>query len=225
MGYYESDLPPHVLDCACGMRSVADMRTQIVPQAQGVVLEFAIGSGLNLPLYDASRVTRIIGLDRSSPMMALARHRARGVPFPVDLIEFGGESIPLPDSSVDTVLTTYTLCTMPDPVIALRAMRRVLKPEGRLLFCEHGLASEAGAAGKQYWPDGGWSRSGGGCHPGRALREALRCGGFAIERIEAGCEPALPRWPRQMLADRAHDRIAPRRPANNDAPPARRVRS
>ena len=194
MGFYERRVLPRLLDCVCGMKAVAEMRAKIVPLASGVVLEIGMGSGLNLPVYDPRRVRRVIGLDPAGPMLAMARARAAAVEFPVEFLELGGERIPLPDAAVDTVLSTYTLCTIPDPVAALGEMRRALKPGGRLLFCEHGLAPERGVARWQRRLDRPWGAIAGGCHLDRDMRAIIAAGGFAFERLETGYEPGTPRW-------------------------------
>lgn len=217
MSFYERHVLPHVLDCVCGMKSIADMRAKVVPQAQGVVLEIGIGSGLNFRFYDEKKVRRVIGLDPAGPMLKLARRRAQAVAFPVEFVELGGERIPLPDASVDTVLSTYTLCTIPDPLAALREMRRVLKPGGRLLFCEHGLAPDEEVAKWQHRLDGTWGKLAGGCHLNRDMRAILRQGGFAFDRIETGYEPGTPRWMGHLFHGSATAPAAiGRKPANDD---------
>ncbi len=140
MGLYEKHVVPHIINCACGTKPIRYQRKKVVPQAEGTVLEIGIGTGFNLPYYDPARVTRVIGLDPSEASWKLAGERARNLPFPVEFVGLPGEQIPLDDNSVDTVLVTFSLCTIPDPVKALEGMRRVLKPSGKLVFCEHGAA-------------------------------------------------------------------------------------
>lgn len=217
MGFYERHVLPHMLDCVCGMKSIADMRAKVVPQAHGVVLEIGIGSGLNFKFYDEKKVKRVIGLDPAGPMLKLARRRAQAVAFPVEFVELGGERIPLPDASVDTVLSTYTLCTIPDPVAALREMRRVLKPCGRLLFCEHGLAPDDDVSKWQHRLDRPWGKFAGGCHLNRDMRAILPAGGFAFERLETGYEPGTPRWMGHLFHGSATAQMASeRKPVNDD---------
>lgn len=184
MGLYNRFVLPRLLHVACGARPVARQREKIVPSARGRVLEIGVGSGLNLPFYDPERVERLWGLDPSPEMIRLAAKAAAGAPFEVELLRAGCEEIPLEDNGVDTVLTTYTLCTIPDAASALREMARVLKPGGRLLFCEHGLAPDANVRRWQNRIDPFWGRISGGCHLNRDIPELLRDGGFEVERLD-----------------------------------------
>lgn len=128
MGFYEQHILPRVINCACGARPIMKQREKVVPQAVGKVLEIGIGTGLNLPFYDASKVERLIGLDPSEESWELAAQRAAHLDFPVEFVGLPGEQIPLDDASVDTVLVTFALCTIPEPVAALRGMARVPAP-------------------------------------------------------------------------------------------------
>lgn len=184
MGLYSRFVLPRVLHLACGAKPAARQREKVVPAARGRVLEIGIGSGLNLPFYERDNVQRVWGLDPSPEMLRMAAKASAQAPFDVDLLPAGSEDIPLEDDAVDTVVTTYTLCTIPDAVAALREMARVLKPGGRLLFCEHGLAPDAGVRRWQDRIDPLWRRLGGGCHLNRNIPELLREGGFGIERLE-----------------------------------------
>lgn len=180
MGWYEKHVVPTLIDIACSARPVRKQREKIVPRARGDVLEIGIGSGLNLPYYDREKVSHIWGLEPAEEMREKTRRRLRGDTLPVDFIDLPGEQIPLQNNSVDTVLLTYTLCTIPDPVTALEGMRRVLKPGGQLLFCEHGRAPDAGV---QKWQDrlnGAWCRLAGGCNMNRDIPALLSAGGFEI---------------------------------------------
>ena len=143
MGFYERQILPRLINCACGTRPMTKQREKVVPLASGVVLEIGIGTGRNLPFYDPARVQRLIGLDPSEQSWKLAADRAAHVDFDVEFVGLPGEQIPLEDASVDTVLVTYSLCTIPDPITALHGMARVLRPGGSLIFCEHGRAPDA----------------------------------------------------------------------------------
>src|SRR5690606_6786902 len=158
------------------------------------VLEIGIGTGLNLPFYDAGRVQRVIGLDPSEESWKLAGSRAAGLPFAVEFIGLPGEEIPLADGSVDTVLVTFALCTIPDPVAALRGMARVLRPQGNLLFCEHGRSPDAGVCRWQDRITPLWRRLAGGCHLNRDIPQLLRDGGFNIASLHTGYLPGTPRF-------------------------------
>jgi ubiquinone/menaquinone biosynthesis C-methylase UbiE len=159
-------------------------RQKVVPQARGRVLEVGIGSGLNLPFFDAAQVTKVWGLDPSPELTQVAERAARSVSFPVELIELPGDEIPLEDDSVDTVLVTYTLCSIPDTQPALRQMARVLRPGGRRIFCEHGAAPEAAVRRWQNRLNPIWKRLGGGCQLNLAIPELIEEGGFRIEEMD-----------------------------------------
>jgi len=185
MGFYDRHILPHVIDMACGMKPIRYQRAKVVPQAQGRVLEIGIGSGLNLPFYDPAKVEKLWGLEPADEIRRMAEKAAKGSPFPVEFIGLPGETIPLDSGSVDTVVTTYTLCTIPDAVAALREMRRVLKPGGQLLFSEHGRAPDAAVRRWQDRLTPLWKRIGGGCHLNRDIPELLRQGGFALPWLES----------------------------------------
>jgi ubiquinone/menaquinone biosynthesis C-methylase UbiE len=191
MGLYSKYILPKVVHLTCGMKPNMRQREKVVPLARGRVLEVGIGSGLNLPFYDRTKVTRVWGLDPSREMMRMARTAAQAVPFDVEFIGLPIEEIPLDDSAVDTVVVTYTLCTIPDTERALRQIGRVLKPGGELIFCEHGLAPDAGVRRWQDRINPIWKRLGGGCHLNRDIPELIRRGGFRIQGLET---MYLPGW-------------------------------
>lgn len=193
MGFYDKYILPHVIDCGCGTRPVLRQRQKVVPRARGVVLEVGIGSGLNLPYYDASRVTRVIGLDPSESAWKLAARRVAQAAVPVEFIGLPGEEIPLDDASVDTVVVTFSLCTIPDPEAALAGMRRVLRPGGELLFCEHGRAPDPGVRRWQQRINPLWRRIAGGCNLDRDIPALLSRGGFVVSDMEAMYLPNTPR--------------------------------
>ncbi len=166
-------------------------REKVVPLAEGRVLEIGIGSGLNLPFYDPNRIEKVWGLDPSPEMTRMAQKRARDVRFPLEFIGLPGDEIPLDEDSIDTILTTYTLCTIPEVEPALRQMARVLKPGGRLLFCEHGAAPDAKVRRWQDRLNPVWSYLGGGCNLNRAIPRLLERGGFRIVKMET---MYLPGW-------------------------------
>src|ERR1700730_9001584 len=139
MGFYHNQIVPHLINLAMRQQNLAAYRSRIVPAAEGRVLEVGVGSGLNLPFY-SQNVKHVIGLDPSPKLLAMAREAAHASPGTVELIEGSAEAIPLESASVDSVVTTWTLCSIPDAPRSLREMRRVLKPDGRLLFVEHGRA-------------------------------------------------------------------------------------
>ncbi|MBB6342311.1 ubiquinone/menaquinone biosynthesis C-methylase UbiE [Pseudomonas fluvialis] len=181
---YERHVLPHLIDYACGMGAVMKTRAQVVPLAEGEVLEIGIGSGLNLSFYDPARVRRIVGVDPSADMQKLARQRAEQISIPVEMIALELGQIQAEDARFDSIVCTFTLCTIPDAVAALREMRRVLKPGGKLLFSEHGLAPDASVVRWQHRLTPVWKPLAGGCHLNRDIPALLEAGGFTIGQLE-----------------------------------------
>lgn len=184
MGLYDRHVLPRLVHLACGLKPTMRQRGKVVPQARGRVLEVGIGSGLNLPFYDAAKVSKVWGLDPSQEMIGMARRAAASLPFEVEFIGLPGDEIPLDDASIDTVVVTYTLCTIPDAAAALRQIGRVLRPGGELIFCEHGEAPDAGVRRWQDRLNPVWKRLGGGCHLNRPIPALIEAGGFRITRLE-----------------------------------------
>jgi len=180
--WYERYVLPYLTDVACGTGPVWRQRHHVVPLAEGRILEIGLGTGLNLEHYDAARIEKVVGLDPSlGPGLAmhrLARKRAQRVGFAVELVGLSAERIPYQDGEFDTVLVTYSLCTIPDPVAALKEMRRVLKPGGKLVFCEHGLAPDASVRRWQNRLTPLWAKLAGGCHLNRDIPGLLKEAGF-----------------------------------------------
>ena len=184
MGWYDEKILPRFINLACAGKPSTKQREKIVPDATGDVLEIGFGSGLNLPFYDSGKVRKVFGLEPSDGMRKLAAERVKTSDIEVEFIDLPGEQIPLDDSSVDTVLVTYTLCTIPDAVAALDGMRRVLKPGGKLLFCEHGKAPDESVLRWQNRLNSTWGKIGGGCNINRDIPALLEKGGFRITRDE-----------------------------------------
>lgn len=179
--FYQSRIMPYFIHGGCSMPTFARMRAKVVPKAAGVVAEIGFGSGLNLPYYDPARVSRLIGIDPDPTMLAIAGKRLAGRGRQIELIEGRAEALPLPDESVDTAVVTYALCTIPDPRLALREIRRVLKPAGgRLLFIEHGRFAEPWRSRWQERLNGLWGRIAGGCHLNRHPLQLIEDAGFVI---------------------------------------------
>jgi len=184
MGFYRKHILPWALHFACGVKPIRYQRGKVIPLARGRVLEVGIGSGLNLPFYNADKVERIIGLDPSDEMRRIAEKAANEIVIPVEFIGLSSEKIPLGQASVDTVVVTYTLCTIPNVVTALREMRRVLSPNGELIFTEHGLAPDVKVRRIQKRIEPVWKRLAGGCHLTRSIPDLIRSGGFRITNVE-----------------------------------------
>lgn len=191
MNWYEDNVLPHLIDLACSVKPARKQREKIVPLAEGDVLEIGIGSGLNLPFYDPRKVRKIWGLEPSEGMRRLAAKTLEGMNLDLEFIDLPAEEIPLEAKSVDTVLVTYTLCTIPDAATALEAMRRVLKPGGRLLFCEHGAAPDENIRRWQDRLNGGWRKIAGGCNMNRDIPELIDAAGFRIVNDERMYIPGL----------------------------------
>ncbi|MGN0923089.1 class I SAM-dependent methyltransferase [Ectopseudomonas mendocina] len=186
MGLYDRHILPHLIDFACGMGAVMKARSQLVPQARGRVLEIGIGSGLNLSFYDPQRVEVVVGVDPSAAMQRLARERAARCQVPVEMIALELGQIQAANASFDDIVCTFTLCTIPDAISALREMRRVLKPGGRLLFCEHGLAPDLPVLRWQKRLTPLWKPLAGGCHLDRDIPALIGAGGFHIRELSTG---------------------------------------
>ena len=198
MGFYDKYILPTFLNCACGAKPILYQRGKVVPLAEGLVLEVGIGSGLNIPFYDVANVQKVIGLDPSPELndMAskVAANAAQEKGLTVELLIGSAEDMPLPDDHFDTVVITYTLCTIPDALAANREIRRVLKPSGKLIFCEHGLAPDAGVAKWQGRIDPYWGKIAGGCHLNRDIPELIESAGFSIANMEQMYLPSTPKF-------------------------------
>lgn len=185
MSFYQSRILPRIIDLSMRNRDLAAYRERVLSSAAGRVLEIGIGSGLNLPFY-TDRVTRVLGLEPAPRLLEMTREAAKHHKIPLELISASAESIPLPDHQFDTVVTTWTLCSIPAVSAALNEMRRVLKPTGRLLFVEHGRAPEENVRRWQDRLTPVWKCIGGGCHLNRPIRELIEGAGFKIEHLQTG---------------------------------------
>src|ERR1051325_2391717 len=185
MGLYKGRILPRILDLAMRNEALDPNRHKIIGSARGLVLEVGVGSGMNLPLYGRA-VDRIYGLDPTPELLDLARQRAREAAVPIFLVRASAEEIPFATSVFDTAIMTWTLCSIPKPTIALAEIRRVLKPDGQLVFVEHGLSPEIGVARWQRRLTPCWSWISGGCHLDRKTDDLLRRAGFDIKDLATG---------------------------------------
>jgi ubiquinone/menaquinone biosynthesis C-methylase UbiE len=185
MGLYQDRIVPALIDLSMRNKRLRPFRERVVGAAEGRVLEIGTGSGLNLPFY-RGRTREIFGLEPSARLLARAQVTAPRMQIPVRLLEGRAECIPLADASIDTIVMTWTGCSIPQIGSALREMRRVLKAGGRLLFVEHGRAPEPLVARWQDRLDPFWRRLSGGCHLNRKIDDLLRDAGFGIDRLETG---------------------------------------
>ena len=185
MNIYDRYVLPRMTDLACGGGPVGRQREKVVPRAEGNVLEIGIGTGLNVAYYDRDKVNKVWGLDPVMGMHRLAKKRVEAAGLDVELVGLPAERIDMPDAQVDTVLITFTLCTIGDPVAALREMRRVLKPDGQLIFCEHGRAPEASVRRWQDRLTPAWQKVAGGCHLNRDIPALVEQGGFEADELHS----------------------------------------
>jgi len=184
MGFYDRHILPPLLDLAMRQPPIMKQRAKVVPRAHGKVLEIGIGSGLNLSFYDPSRVEAVWGIDPSLELQKRARVRAEKAGVDVEFIPLSGEQIPIESGFFDSVLVTYTLCTIPDVAAALREMARVLKPGGELIFAEHGLSPDSDVARRQHSWNRWWPKFSGGCSLTRRPPDLLRDAGFQVGAID-----------------------------------------
>jgi SAM-dependent methyltransferase len=185
LSWYRRRLTPLLVHAGCASAAFTAMRARIVPEAKGVVAEIGFGSGLNLLHYDAAKVSRLVGVDPDTAMLALAAGRLWRVPFPVDCVEASAEDLPLAAHSADTVIVTYALCTIADPLRALGEIGRILKPSGRLIFAEHGRADPGLLARVQRRLEPAWGWLAGGCHLRREPLELIGDAGFRVVDCES----------------------------------------
>jgi ubiquinone/menaquinone biosynthesis C-methylase UbiE len=188
MGLYSKFVLPRLIDLAMRDKVASARRAQLVPGASGVVLEIGAGSGLNFPFY-SSAVKRLCAVDPSPELLSMARKKIGRLAFPVELRCERAERLSFDPASVDTIMMTWTLCSIPDPASALREMRRVLKPHGRMIFIEHGLASEASVRAWQNRLDPIWGKLVGGCHLNRKIDDLLVTAGFNIAELRTAYLP------------------------------------
>ena len=185
MGFYNDHVLPYLIHLSMRNRRVAKHRQRIIPAARGRVLEIGIGSGLNLPFY-SGEVTELVGIEPSARLAEMARRSAGDTPFDVRLEPHSAEMLPFENQSFDSVVSTWTLCSIPDVRAALAEMRRVLKPGGDFIFIEHGASPDAGVAAWQRRVDPVWTRFAGGCHVNRPIDDLIERSGFRISRLETG---------------------------------------
>ena len=194
MGLYNKYILPKFIKCACGSKPINYQRDKLVPYAKGVVLDIGIGSGLNIPFYNKSNINHLYGLDPSPELLETAMKVAKTHELEIEFLECGAESIPLPDDSIDTIVITYTMCTIPDISLSNAEMLRVLKPNGKLLFCEHGLAPDERVAKWQKIINPVWNRIAGGCNLNRDIPKLIESSGLKISEIEEMYLPNTPKF-------------------------------
>ena len=194
MGLYDNYILPKFLNCACSSKPINYQRQKVVPLAKGKVLDIGIGSGLNIPFYNSDQIDKVIGIDPSHELIELAKELANDSKASIELVIGSAESIPYPDNFFDTVLVTYTMCTIPNVAIANKEMWRVLKDDGRLIFCEHGLAPDKKISKWQNRIDPLWGKIAGGCHLNRDIQKLITDAGFSFESLDKMYIPSTPKF-------------------------------
>lgn len=191
--WWERHGVPRLIRCACSQGQIMKARSKVVPHASGDVLELGCGGGINMEFYDAARLTSFSGLDPSPELLAMSRAAAQAHGMDADIQLGVGEAMPFADARFDTVVTTFTLCSVASQTAVLAEIRRVLKPGGTALFLEHGAAPDAGVATWQRRIEPVWKRIGGNCHLTRPIADAYDAAGFSVDRQAALYMPKTPR--------------------------------
>lgn len=193
-GWYEENVVPRFIQCACSAPGIMKLREQVVPLASGAVFEIGCGGGINQQFYDRAKVTSFSGMDPSAKGLEYARAAAAEKGWDADIRHGFGEAIPFDDASFDSVVCTFTLCSVNDQAQTLRELHRILKPGGKLLYAEHGRAPDAGVRRWQNWIEPVWKRLAGGCHLTRPVNGAVDKAGFAVHALGQRYTPKVPRW-------------------------------
>jgi len=190
---YERHVLPKILDACCSTKPVNYQRNKIVPHAKGKILEIGIGSGINIPFYNKANVEKIYGLDPSEELNNIAQKKAINNNVEIDFLLNGAEEIPLPSNSMDTILITYTLCTIQDLESSLKEIKRVMKDDGVMLFCEHGIAPDENVMKWQNRVNPLWGKLFGGCNINRNIPEIIQSSGFKLNSLDQMYLPSTPK--------------------------------
>ena len=193
MGFYSEKIVPRLVTCASGTKPILKQREKVVPLVSGAVLEIGMGAGHNLPYYDTQRVSSVVGIDPCRTSWGLAQPRAQGLGVPLDFVEGSAEDMPLEDAQFDSVLMTFSLCTIPNAQAALAEIHRVLKPGGQLVFCEHGQAPDDTVVKWQNRVNPLWRRLLGGCNLNRPILDWIKGSGFMLQSVDQMYLPGTPR--------------------------------
>ena len=190
---YENYVLPKLLDTCCSTKPINYQREKIVPNASGTVLEIGIGSGLNIPFYNISKIDKIYGLDPSIQLCKKAIKKAEKINMNIDFLFEGAEEIKLKSNSIDTVVITYTLCSIPNPMDALKEIKRVMRSDGNILFCEHGIAPDTKVSKWQNRINPIWGKLFGGCNINRDIPSIISNSGFKVQNLEQMYLPSTPK--------------------------------
>ena len=192
--FYDRHIMPCLIGCACSTKPIMKQREKVVPQATGTVLELGIGGGLNLAFYNLATVEKVVGVDPSEELRERAAHAPRPYGLRVHVRDGTAEALPFEDASFDSVVCTYTLCSVREPAAALAEARRVLKPGGQFFFCEHGAAPDPNVAKWQRRIEPVWKKIAGGCHLTRPVARTIEDAGFTITRLDSMYLPGTPKF-------------------------------
>lgn len=193
MAFYRNHVYPHLVTMLGNPKPVRNIRERLVPLAEGRVLEIGVGPGVNFGHYDPARVSKVYALEPNPGMIQRAEHERRQTDLDVEFLDLPGERIPLPDGSVDTVVSTFTLCTIPGVVDAIRGIRRVLRPGGQFIFFEHGLSPDANVRRWQERTEPLFQWVFEGCHVTRDIPSLIKQGGFKMEKLDAAYLAPFPK--------------------------------
>jgi ubiquinone/menaquinone biosynthesis C-methylase UbiE len=191
--WWDRHIVPRLIRCACSQGQIMKVRSKVVPLARGDVLELGCGGGINMPFYNPAQITRLAGIDPSPKLLDMTRAAAAAHGITAEISGGIGEAMPFADASFDTVVTTFTLCSVQEQAAVLAEIRRVLRPGGTALFLEHGAAPDADVAKWQRRIEPVWKRIGGNCHLTRPITYAYSSAGFAVEKLGEGFMPKSPR--------------------------------
>ena len=183
MSVYQERVLPHVINLVMNTKQTREIRQRVCAGLKGEVLEIGFGTGHNLP-YVPADVTRLVAVEPSERSIRLAHDRITGAGFAVDVVGLDGQRLPLDDDSVDAVLCTWSLCTIPDPIAAVAEARRVLRPGGSFHFVEHGLAPDEGVRRWQNRLNGIQQKLGGGCNLNRDITSIVEAGGMTVTNLD-----------------------------------------
>jgi SAM-dependent methyltransferase len=193
VSFYRNRVYPHIVTALGNPKPIQNIRQQIIPLAQGTVLEVGVGPGVNFAYYDPTKVSKIYALEPNPGMVVRAENQRHQTKLDIEFLDLPGEQIPLPDGSVDTVVSTFTLCTIPGVADAIRGIGRVLRPGGRFLFFEHGLSPDIRVRRWQERTEPFFQWAFEGCHVTRDIPALIEEGGFRVERMEKGYLARFPK--------------------------------
>ena len=193
MPFYRDRVYPHLVSMLGNPKPIENIRQRIVPWAQGEVLEIGVGPGVNFVHYDRAKVAKIYALEPNPGMLRRAEEQRRRTQLDIEFLDLPGERIPLPDASVDTVLSTFTLCTIPEVVAAIEGVGRVLRPDGKFIFFEHGLSPDSSVRRWQERTEPFFQWAFEGCHVTRDIPALIQEGGFKIGQMDTGYLAPFPK--------------------------------